>query len=76
MQAAMTSSQWTYNGSRFSEGGFVAQQDGSIISLIADPDALINNPQAAREDDENWLPHAKRLPEVNSAVQVTIKLLR
>src|SRR5688572_23652331 len=28
---------WIYNGSRFSDGTFLAQREGSIISLIADP---------------------------------------
>ena len=75
-RSAMASGVWIYNGSRIGEGMFVAQRDGSVVSLITDPDALVNNSGADREDDENWLPYAKRLPAVNSAVQVTIKLLR
>lgn len=65
---------WTYNGSRTFEGTFIAQRDGSIVSLIADGDALINNPRAGRENDENWQVNTADLPALNSLVQVTIRL--
>jgi len=65
---------WIYNGSRVREDGFAAQMDGSIVSLITDPDALINNPRPGREDDDNWLPRANDLPPLNSPVEVIIRL--
>src|SRR5258705_4469102 len=46
---------WIYNGSQINAEGFAAQQTGSIISLIDDPDALINNPLPLRSDEDNWL---------------------
>ena len=73
-KAAMAKGDWTYTGSRIREDGFAAQADGSIISLITDVDALVNNPRPGREDDDRWLSKAKRLPEFNEPVQVVITL--
>lgn len=65
---------WVYTGSRLREDGFAAQLDGSIISLITDPDALINNPRRGREDDDNWLVRTNGLPPLHAPVEVTIRL--
>ncbi|MFM1770595.1 MAG: hypothetical protein RJA22_3124 [Verrucomicrobiota bacterium] len=73
--SALRRGRWTYTGSRLREDGFGAQVDGSIISLITDPDALVNNPRRGREDDDNWLAKARRLPEFNHPVDVVITLL-
>ena len=60
---------WFYNGSRILEGGeFVAQQGGSIVSLIFDPDALVNNPHPDRDNDDLHFPNTSRLPPVGTAV--------
>jgi hypothetical protein len=73
-KAAMSKGDWTYTGSRFREDGFAAQADGSIISLITDDDALVNNPRPGREDDDRWLSKAKDLPDVDQPVEVIITL--
>ncbi len=73
-KSTMAKGDWTYTGSRFREDGFAAQADGSIISLITDVDALVNNPRPGREDDDRWLSKAKRLPELDEPVQVVITL--
>jgi len=73
-KSAMAKGDWTYTGSRIREDGFAAQADGSIISLITDVDALVNNPRPGREDDDRWLSKAKSLPEFNEPVQVVITL--
>ena len=65
---------WTHNGSRTVAGIFLAQRDGSIVSLITDGDALINNPRPGREDDEHWEINQAELPPINTPVQVTLKL--
>jgi hypothetical protein len=75
-KSAMSRGPWVYNGSRLFEGTFIAQQDGSIVSLIEDPDALINNPRQGRENDEIWEVKTNGLPPVNAAVEVTIRLER
>ena len=77
---------WIYNGSRFaealrksddsrSERIFLAQKEGSIVSLIADPAALVNNPRPDRENDELWTLHTPKIPPVGTPVQVTFRLL-
>lgn len=65
---------WLYNGSRVEQGSFLADRDGSLISLIRDPDALINNPGASRDDDEIHVPHALRLPKVKTPVRVVLRV--
>ena len=67
---------WIYTGSRMREGAFAAQVDGSIVSLITDPDALINNPRPGREDDDRWKPNTAVLPPLNTPVEVSIRLVR
>lgn len=71
---ALTLDHWVYNGSQFVDGNFVAQQEGSIISLIADPYALVNNPRKDRDDDELWNADSAGVPPVNTPVTVVIKL--
>lgn len=75
-KAALRNGPWAYNGSRLREDGFAAQIDGSIIALITDPDALVNNPRPRRDNDDNWKPRAAGLPALNSTVEVSIRLLR
>lgn len=67
---------WIYTGSRMREGALAAQADGSIVSLITDPDALINNPRPGREDDDRWKPNAAVLPPLNATVEVSIRVIR
>ena len=67
---------WVYTGSRLRDDGFAAQADGSIVSLISDPDALVNNPRAGRESDDNWMAKPGKLPAFNQPVQVLITLSR
>jgi hypothetical protein len=73
-QRGLANGNWVYTGSRIRENGFAAQVDGSIVSLITDPDALINNPRPGREDDDNWLVRTNELPALNTPVEVLIRL--
>ena len=73
-KSTMSRGPWIYNGSRMFDGTFVAQQDGSIVSLIEDPDALINNPRLGRESDEIWEVKTNGLPPLNSPVEIKIKV--
>jgi hypothetical protein len=68
--------EWIYTGSRLRDDGFAAQLDGSIVSLITDADALINNPRPGREDDDNWLVRTNHLPPLHAPVEVTIRFIR
>lgn len=64
---------WIYNGSRLVGGHFLVQRDGSIIAIIEDLDALINNPRPGRENDEIWQVNSTNVPPVATAVQITIQ---
>lgn len=81
---------WIYNGSRFTDPvpasspslaaptssprAFLAQREGSVVSLIADPAALVNNPRPDRENDELWTLHTPQIPPVGSPVEVRFTL--
>lgn len=71
----VTEGPWKYNGSQMVDNAFVAQQEGSFVSMMADPYALINNPRAGRENDEIWTADETRVPEVETPVTVTIQLI-
>jgi hypothetical protein len=75
-KSRMSRGYWVYGGSRVIDGVFLAQRDGSIFSIIADPDALVNNPRPGRNDDEIWTVHTALAPPVGTAVEITIELER
>ena len=74
-KAAMTKGPWTYNGSLQLEGMFLAQQSGSIVSVITDPEALINNPRPLRENDDNWTVNTRKVPPVETLVTFRIQVI-
>ncbi len=73
-KATMTPGPWSYNGSQVIEGGFVAQREGSIVSLISDPYSLVNNPRLGHEKDEIWRVNTNAVPALNTRVDVTLRL--
>jgi hypothetical protein len=73
-QTVMGHGAWVYNGSLIVHGTFLAQANGSIISLVTDPVALINNTGPGHDNDQIWLPNATNLPPANVPVEVTITL--
>jgi hypothetical protein len=48
--------------------------DGSIISLVTDPVALINNTGPGHDNDLIWEPNAANLPPPGVPVEVTVTL--
>jgi hypothetical protein len=72
--AAMTEGPWTYNGSLFYDGRFLAQIDGSVAALVRDSAALINNPRPGNDDDQIWEVNTKATPPAGTAVDVTVEL--
>ena len=66
----LSAASWNYSGSFVHEGRFVAQEEGSIISLIRDPVALINNPGVDRDDDDIHYPNPMSLPPRGTLVRV------
>jgi hypothetical protein len=74
-KSTMRGGTWVYNGSSVWDGKFLAQQDGSIISLVTDATALANNFGSGRDIDKTWTSNTNSLPPANVPVQVTFKLL-
>jgi len=70
----LTEETWSYNGSRTAEGAFVADLEGSIVSLITDPDALVNSRSPRRVDDENWVAEQPGILPVGTPVTVVFRL--
>ncbi len=72
--ATISSQAWQYNGSFFDGSGFAAQRDGSIVSLIRDASALINNIGSDLDNDQVHHPKTKLLPPENWPVVVKFQL--
>ena len=71
---SMRLEKWFYNGSLFDRAGFAAQREGSIVSLIRDPVALINNPGADRSNDDIHFPNTRLLPPEGTEVRVLVRV--
>lgn len=66
---------WHYTGSRFlASGQFAAEAEGSLISLIRDGSALLNNPGPTRDNDELHLPNPDTLPPKGTPVDIILQL--
>jgi hypothetical protein len=63
---------WVYNGSVIENGVFMAEPEGSIMSLITDPFALINNPRPGRDNDDLCEVNSKAVPALDTPVEVRI----
>ncbi len=65
---------WDYNGSRVVDGIYMAQQQGSIVAVIDDVDAMVNNPRKGHENDQVWEVRTNTVPKLNGKVLVRFKL--
>jgi hypothetical protein len=70
----MTDGPWTYNGSLIQDGVFLADQEDSIVSVITDPTALVNNPRPGYDNDEIWQVRQEVVPPENTPVELNITL--
>jgi hypothetical protein len=73
-ESTMADGPWTFTGSLIDGSGFAAAREGSIISLIEDPAAMIANPRASRLDDTLHVPNAALLPADGMPVSLIIRL--
>lgn len=64
---------WAYRGSRLVDKVFLAGRDGSIIAIMEDRDALIDQDTPDAANDENWEPVAEKIPPPGTPVTVTIR---
>ncbi len=65
---------WLYQGSGFDAGGFQAQREGSLISLIGDATALVANPGMDRANDDIHVPNATLLPRPGMPVTIILSV--
>lgn len=72
--ASTRSGRWLYTGSLLTNGRFLAQDELSIVALVIDPAALINNHRPGNRDDTAWEIDEKKIPPVGTPVEITIKL--
>jgi hypothetical protein len=72
----LSSGPWIYNGSLVENGTFMADPEGSIVSLIIDPFALVNNPRPGRDNDDLCEVDSKAVPPLDTPVEVRITLLK
>jgi hypothetical protein len=65
---------WEFNGSRFTQEGYAAHYDGSLVSLIADGHAIVNSARPEQGNDEI---HAagRGVPAVGTPVMVEIRVI-
>ena len=70
----LQNAEWAYSGSLTLEGHFIAQEEGSILSLIRDPNALINNLGIDRDNDDIHYPDPRRMPPKGTPVTVRLQL--
>lgn len=72
----LSSGPWIYNGSHVEDGVFLADPEGSIVSLITDPFALVNNPRPGRDNDDLCEVDSKAVPRLDTPVEVHITVLK
>ncbi len=72
----MSDRSWLYAGSYFAFDHFAAQQEGTFISLISDPAALVTNAGSSRGRDDIFSPNHRVLPVVQSPVTITLRFRR
>lgn len=66
----MPDGSWLYRGSGFDGGGFRATREGSVVSLIGDDAALVNNPGSDRDNDDIHVPNSPLLPPMGLPVTI------
>lgn len=69
----LASSTWAYTGSMVHRGQFIAEEEGSIVSLIRDAGALIQNAGVDRDDDDIHRAVPGQLPPRGTAVTVRFR---
>ena len=45
-------------------------EPGSIVAIMADPDAIVESGRLPADDDDNWRPRKSELPPVGAPVKV------
>lgn len=73
---ALRETKWAYRGSRLVDGVFLAEREGSIVAVREDRDALVDQDTPEAADDENWEALTEVVPEIGTAVTISIQFAR
>ena len=73
--APMNETHWTYTGSVFHMGKFMAQATGTIVNLYIDPSTLVEPPIPEVKDDTTFGVHEKVVPPAGTKVEIIITAL-
>jgi hypothetical protein len=65
---------WSYVSSKMGPGGFAAAAEGSVISLIHDPVALVVNPRESASRDDVHVANPNLIPRKGSPVRIILAL--
>lgn len=63
---------WIFNGSFIDEGGFAAEQTGSVISTYVDRGAIINSAAKGNQRDDLWISMPSNIPAEETKVTMII----
>ncbi len=74
-QAAMKATHWTYTGSMFHMGKFMAQATGTIVNVYVDPSTLVEPPIAEVQDDTVFGVYETVVPPTGTKVEIIITAL-
>jgi hypothetical protein len=69
---ALGKTKWAYRGSKLIDGVFLADREGSVIAVMEDRNALIDQATPDAADDENWEPMTEVMPELKTKVTIQI----
>ncbi len=63
---------WIFNGSHVAEEGFMAQVEGSFISVYLDRNAILNAPAKGNWDDQLWISRPDAIPAEGTEVTLIL----
>jgi hypothetical protein len=70
----MSRGTWIYNGSLIQDGVFLADSELSLIAVITDPTALVNNTRPGYDNDEIWQARDDVIPPLDTPVVITVSI--
>jgi hypothetical protein len=74
-QAPMQPTHWTYTGSMFHMGHFMAQATGTIVNVYTDPSTMVEPPIPEVKDDTVFGVYEKVVPPEGTPVEVIFTVL-
>jgi hypothetical protein len=72
----MSSGPFTYNGSLVEDGVFLADTELSLVAVITDPTALVNNTRPGYDNEDIWQVREEVVPALDTPVEIGITLTK